>query len=200
MATTSSTPRAALRSGGAGWRRRRRRGPAGRPGRRPGRAPRRPGRRARGSARARARAGRSAAARSMMRASIGTPKASVLPEPVSARPHTSRPGSATGIAVGLDRERLGETGRGESDVDALGHAEVGETGRRLDGRQGGDRGEVGARRRWDRSPARSARRRGGARRGHEAVGHGGSIMIRQRSIRRLRAGELASRSATSLSR
>ncbi len=37
-------------------------------------------------------------ATSVMRASIGTPKASVLPEPVLARPHTSRPCMATGTA------------------------------------------------------------------------------------------------------
>ena len=35
---------------------------------------------------------------SVMRASIGTPKASVLPEPVLARPHTSRPCIASGTA------------------------------------------------------------------------------------------------------
>ena len=34
-----------------------------------------------------------------MRASIGTPNASVLPEPVRARPHTSRPSIATGMAA-----------------------------------------------------------------------------------------------------
>ena len=38
-------------------------------------------------------------ARSTMRDSIGTPNASVLPEPVRARPHTSRPAMATGIAA-----------------------------------------------------------------------------------------------------
>ena len=37
-------------------------------------------------------------ATSVMRASIGTPNASVLPDPVSARPHTSRPCNAIGIA------------------------------------------------------------------------------------------------------
>ncbi len=34
-----------------------------------------------------------------MRASIGTPNASVLPEPVRARPQTSRPCIATGMAA-----------------------------------------------------------------------------------------------------
>ena len=74
-------------------------------------------------------------ATSVMRASIGTPNASVLPDPVSARPHTSRPCIATGIASVWIVERLGETRGGETDVDALGHAEIGESGRRLDGRQ-----------------------------------------------------------------
>ena len=43
--------------------------------------------------------------------------------------------------LGLDRERLGEPGGGEAVVDRGGHAEVGEAGRRLDGRQRGDGGE-----------------------------------------------------------
>ena len=44
------------------------------------------------------RAGRRGLARSR-RASIGSPNASVLPDPVGARPHTSRPASASGIAA-----------------------------------------------------------------------------------------------------
>ena len=44
--------------------------------------------------------------------------------------------------LGLDRERLGETAGGEAVVDALGHAEIGEPGRRLDRRQRVDRREV----------------------------------------------------------
>ncbi len=47
-------------------------------------------------------------------------------------------GQGDGDRRALDLERLGEPSRGEAGVDALGHAEVGETGRRLDGRQGGD--------------------------------------------------------------
>ena len=35
----------------------------------------------------------------MIRAIIGTPKASVLPDPVRARPQTSRPSMATGMAA-----------------------------------------------------------------------------------------------------
>ncbi len=42
--------------------------------------------------------GRAGSASSRMRDSIGTPKARVLPDPVRARPHTSRPCIATGIA------------------------------------------------------------------------------------------------------
>ena len=84
-------------------------------------------------------------ATSVMRASIGTPNASVLPDPVWARPHTSRPCNRDRDRRGLDRERLGEPGGGEADVDALGHAEIGEPGRRLDGRQQVDRGEVAER-------------------------------------------------------
>ena len=34
-----------------------------------------------------------------MRATSGTPKAMVLPEPVGARPHTSRPSSASGMVA-----------------------------------------------------------------------------------------------------
>ena len=65
---------------------------------RPARGPRRPARPARAWARAPARAAASVRRWSMIRASIGTPNASVLPEPVRARPHTSRPSMATGIA------------------------------------------------------------------------------------------------------
>ena len=58
----------------------------------------------------------------------------------------SCPRSATHVVAGegdgdrrtLDLERLGEPGGGEAEVDALGHAEIGESGRRLDGRKGGD--------------------------------------------------------------
>ncbi len=42
--------------------------------------------------------GRDGSATSVMRASIGTPNASVLPEPVFARPQTSLPVIATGTA------------------------------------------------------------------------------------------------------
>ena len=88
----------APRSAGDGWRRRRRRAPhAGL--RRP------PGSSTSATCSASSRVGTSTSpsgalgsATSVMRASIGTPKASVLPEPVWARPHTSRPCSATGIA------------------------------------------------------------------------------------------------------
>ena len=43
--------------------------------------------------------GRRASASPDNLASIGTPNASVLPEPVLARPQTSRPVSATGMAL-----------------------------------------------------------------------------------------------------
>ena len=78
--------------------------------------------------------GRDGSASSVMRASIGTPKASVLPDPVRARPQTSRPCMATRDRFGLDRERLGEPGGGEAVVDARRYAEVGEAGGRLDRR------------------------------------------------------------------
>ena len=47
-------------------------------------------------------------------------------------------GEGDGDRRALDLERLGVTGRGEAGVDALGHAELGESGRRLDGWEGGD--------------------------------------------------------------
>ena len=81
-------------------------------------------------------------ATSVMRASIGTPKASVLPDPVLARPHTSRPVHRHRDRLGLDVERLGEPARGEPVVDARGNAQLGESGRRLDRRQRVEAGEV----------------------------------------------------------
>ena len=80
-------------------RRRRRRAPCDCSRRQPARAPRRPAAPARGSARAPWPSGRRASASPDRRASIGTPNASVLPEPVLARPHTSRPVRATGMAL-----------------------------------------------------------------------------------------------------
>ena len=80
---------------------------------------------------------------SVMRASIGTPNASVLPEPVRARPQTSRPCHRHRDGRGLDHERLGETHRREPDVDAFGHAELGKPGRCVDRRQRGGGGEGG---------------------------------------------------------
>ncbi len=48
-----------------------------------------------------------------------------------------------GDGRGLDHERLGEPHRGQPGVDAFGHAECGEAGRRVDGRQRRRGGEVG---------------------------------------------------------
>ena len=85
-------------------------------------------------------------ASSVMRASIGTPNASVLPDPVAgpaahvATLHRDRDG------LGLDRERLGEPGGREAVVDAFRNAELGEPGRGLDRRQQVDGGEVAGRR------------------------------------------------------
>ena len=56
------------------------------------------------------------------------------------------PGHRDGDRLDLDLERLGEAGRGKSVVDARRHAELGEPGRRLDGGEDGDGGEVGGRR------------------------------------------------------
>ena len=131
--------RAARRSAGAGWPRRRRRGCAGRRRWRPARGPRRPARPARGSARGRGPSGRAGSARSTIRESIGTPNASVLPDPVRARPQTSRPSMATGIASVWILNGWAKPGRGEPVVDARRHAELGESGRRFDRRQDGDR-------------------------------------------------------------
>ena len=64
--------------------------------------------------------GRRGSASSVIRASIGTPNASVLPEPVLARPQTSLPVIATGNRLGLDGERLGEPARREAVVDPRG--------------------------------------------------------------------------------
>ena len=55
------------------------------------------------------------------------------------------PGHGDGDRLDLDLERLGEAGRGEAVVDARRHAELGEAGRRLDGGEDGDGGEVGGR-------------------------------------------------------
>ena len=80
----------------------------------------------------------------------------------------SRAGPAAHVVAGqgdrdcrsLDLERLGEARRGEAGIDALGHAELGEAGRRLDGRKGGDpRQRSGSLDGW---PARLASAPGGA--------------------------------------
>ena len=69
-------------------------------------------------------------------------------------------GEGDGDRRALDLERLGEAGGGEAGVDALGHAELGESGRRLDGREGGDpRQRSGS---LDGRPARLASAPGGA--------------------------------------
>ena len=67
-----------------------------------------------------------------------------------------------GDGSGLDLERLGEPGGGESIVDVRRDAELGEAGRRLDGRQRGDGGE--------RRGARSVVSIGGAARTAPAAG------------------------------
>ena len=79
------------------------------------------------------------------RASIGTPKASVLPEPVLARPHTSRPVRATGIALVWMANGAVKPGGGETHVDLGRHADVDE--RRRDVGVGIDRDGCG----FDRS-------------------------------------------------
>ena len=90
-------------------------------------ARRRPAWRARGSGRARGRAGGTASTlRWASRASIGRPNASVLPEPVWARPRTSRPATGVGDGRRLDRERLGDALEREALDDRVGQAELAE--------------------------------------------------------------------------
>ena len=135
--------RAAARPGRAGWPRRTRRARAGRRGRRPARAPRRPGSPAHASARARGRAAERRRPASVIRASIGTPKASVLPDPVRARPQTSRPSIATGMAAVWIMNGWANPAAASPASTRVGHAECGEAGRRVDGRQGRRGREVG---------------------------------------------------------
>ena len=61
-----------------------------------------------------------------MRSTIGTPKASVLPDPVGDCASTSWPASTSGMTMLLDGERLCDPALGELACDDLGHAEVGE--------------------------------------------------------------------------
>ena len=120
-------------------RRRRRRAPARRSAGRAGRARPAPARPARGSGPAPARAGRRRRrpVPPASRASIGSPKASVLPEPVSARPSRSRPASASGRVAGLDRERRADAAplqTGEQRLRQPQGGEVGRPGRGVEGR------------------------------------------------------------------
>ena len=65
------------------------------------------------------------------RASMGRPKAMVLPEPVGALPQTSRPARSVGDGGGLHGERLGDAKLVEAGAQAVGHAEIGEGGGHL---------------------------------------------------------------------
>ena len=110
--------------------------------RRRARAPRRPARRARGWARAPARAGGAARPLSVMRASIGTPNASVLPEPVLGAAADVAALHGDGIASVWIANGWANPHAARPIVDPGRHAEVGEAGGRLDRRQHVDGGEV----------------------------------------------------------
>ena len=109
--------------------------------RRSSRARRRSGWRARGSG-ASTSAARRARRRPAMRSTSGTPKASVLPEPVGDCTSTSRPASTSGTTSSWTGKGVVDAARRERVRDRFGHAEIGEglRGHRCSSRGGRRRG------------------------------------------------------------